>query len=175
MPTAIAHIEPVYLSNNSPVAFRWRRMLVLYVTIPALLVGSSYAFAQIALVPKIVMGDTPTENSYAATTLLLTQLKVTRGAYALGTVVQPYLRVPGTLIGIDNDNIQVFEYVSPQAAASQARSMFTKEAALTRREFFHAYVKGSLVVLYLGNKSEVVNDLNGLLGAQWRSAAGSQR
>jgi hypothetical protein len=141
-----------------------RRMFVLFVAVPCVAVAIAYAFAQLVLVPQIVLGTTADMDPQVETVHFLALLKQDHSAYALGSVTQPYLRVPGILIGIDNDNIQVYEYVSEAAARSQAKVMFEKEKTLSRREFFHAYVKGPLLILYLGVDAGVLGDLQQLLG-----------
>ena len=72
---------------------------------------------------------------------------------------RPPFSVPGILMTLRGDNVQVFEYTNQAAAAGEIASF------VNSRNQARLYVDGSLVVLYTGNRDEIISVLTGALGA----------
>jgi hypothetical protein len=69
---------------------------------------------------------------------------------------------------LHKDNIQVFEYGTSGAASREVesflRSYGKQSVQMPWIPMVHAYVEGPLVVLYTGNREEVISTLNQVLG-----------
>ena len=72
---------------------------------------------------------------------------------------RPPFSVPGILMTLRGDNIQIFEYPNQATSAGEAASF------VNSRSQAHLYVEGSLLVLYTGNRDEIISVLTGALGA----------
>jgi hypothetical protein len=71
--------------------------------------------------------------------------------------------VYGTLVTLNGDNIQVFEYPEHDTAMTEA-SLLTQEYISSSRSIawknnMHVYVNDKLVVFYMGNKDFIMNPL----------------
>lgn len=81
-------------------------------------------------------------------------------ALTLGTVRKPYLEGTGTIVAFSNDNIQIFEFSNPSIASAAAAQIFGKAPRLKKEpNFFHAYMKDALVILYFGHNQEVMQTM----------------
>lgn len=144
-----------------------RRAFVLFFVIPTVLVSGAYAFAQVFLVPSIAEGESVALISKTETNVFYAKLGLMRNARMLGEINDSRMSVPGTIIGFNRDNIQVYEYPSAQAAKMGAQALKHRAPWLLRTQYFHAYVKGNLVVLYFGSHTDILHDLAEFLGPEY--------
>jgi hypothetical protein len=88
---------------------------------------------------------------------------------ATGNITKDDFSVPGTLVAMAGDNIQIFEYPSALAAARESEVFIKESAAVasTMRSWERQasiYNKGSLVVYYLGANQEIMKALVATMG-----------
>lgn len=90
---------------------------------------------------------------------------------AAGSISQPFLGVPGRIIVVSGENVQVFEY--PDAAAAQADghrvspdggSVGTTLITWVAPPQF--YLRGRVLALYVGSSAPVVTALTAVMGPQ---------
>lgn len=82
---------------------------------------------------------------------------------------QPFLSVPGKVISVNGVEIQVFEYEDEAAMRSEAATIAADGSSvgttmITWVDPPHFFAKGSLIVLYVGTGSELVQLLVDILG-----------
>lgn len=82
---------------------------------------------------------------------------------------QPFLSVPGKVISVNGVEIQVFEYEDEAAMRAEAATIAADGSSvgttmITWAEPPHFFAKGSLIVLYVGAGSELVQLLVDILG-----------
>ena len=95
-----------------------------------------------------------------------------------GEVDQPFFSVPGQVITINGESIQVFEYVdSAQADAEAALVALDGSSIGTTMATWigppHFYQAEGLIVLYVGDNSSVIELLDTVLGPQFAGAESS--
>lgn len=88
------------------------------------------------------------------------------------TISQPFFSVPGNVIDVKGEEVQVFEYLTMAAAEKEAAlvsptggSIGTSMVSWMRTP--HFYKKGRLIVLYVGVDKSVIALLNNALGTQF--------
>ncbi|PKB73637.1 MAG: hypothetical protein BZY75_00710 [SAR202 cluster bacterium Io17-Chloro-G7] len=93
-------------------------------------------------------------------------------------ITQPFLSVPGATIILGQETVQVFNYPSPAAAQAEADLVdptgFT--VGTTSISWIappHFYLKDTLLVLYIGGDSPVIDVLETVLGPQFAGATAS--
>jgi hypothetical protein len=80
--------------------------------------------------------------------------------------------VAGQIIGVNGEDVQVFEYADSAAADADA-ALITPDAGsigmnmMTWMATPHAYRAGKLIVLYVGDNPAITTLLESLLGAQF--------
>lgn len=89
-----------------------------------------------------------------------------------GRLSQPFFSVPGRLVVVAGDPIQVFEYENTEAAESESRRVSPNGASvgttmITWAGAPHFYKNGRLVVIYVGSNEEVLEALEKVLGPQF--------
>lgn len=87
-------------------------------------------------------------------------------------VEQPFLSVKGQIIKIDDQDVQVFEYRTAQAAQLDANKISpTGSSAVTSIPMWiappHFFRAGRLIVLYVGADRSVLQELVDVLGPQF--------
>jgi hypothetical protein len=85
-------------------------------------------------------------------------------------IERPPLSADGILMTLEGDNIQVFEYSSSIFASKEANDFLESygQASKNRMSWTptaHLYLESSLIVLYTGNRDEVVSSLDRALGS----------
>ena len=100
-------------------------------------------------------------------------------------VSQPFLDVPGHIVKVNNEQIQVYEYASVSDAYAEAShispdgSTFTNNSAnagSTSNTVVdwamppHFYKKGRVLVIYVGTNNQMLQLLTKVLGAQFAGA-----
>lgn len=89
-----------------------------------------------------------------------------------GTVEQPFFGVPGRVLRVNGDDVQVFEYPSAQAAESDAAKVNPGGGSIGTTMVTwiappHFFRKGRLLVIYLGDQRQVHDVLQGVFGPQF--------
>ncbi|MCA9473651.1 MAG: hypothetical protein MRJ96_08705 [Nitrospirales bacterium] len=88
-----------------------------------------------------------------------------------GSISQPFFAVPGQILRVNGQDIQVFEYASSSAAQTQAHSISPDGKAIDDTIVgwvgpTHFYQNGKILVLYIGSDQTVLKTLGTLLGPQ---------
>ena len=87
-------------------------------------------------------------------------------------IAQPFFSVKGKTISANGESLQVFEYPSESEAEAQAKLVDPRGDSVGTTmvnwvDAPHFYRGGKLIVLYVGNNSEVMKALEDLLGPQF--------
>jgi len=87
-------------------------------------------------------------------------------------VDQPFLSVPGRIIKVHGEHVQVFQYSSATETDAQAALVSPDGRTVgTAKPFWigppHFFKKGKLLVLYLGDNGKVLKALETVLGPQF--------
>ena len=89
-----------------------------------------------------------------------------------GEVEQPFFSVPGKVIALYGDHVQIFEY--PGSAAADAQAALVSPDGMTvgtaKPHWLgtpHFYKRDRLLVLYLGDNAKVLRALRARLGRQF--------
>ena len=73
---------------------------------------------------------------------------------------RPRITVPGQLVALGGDNIQVFEYPDHDSAMNEATALAQAYTESSRspawKHNIHVFVKDSLLIFYMGNQSSIV-------------------
>jgi hypothetical protein len=88
-----------------------------------------------------------------------------------GTIMQPFLSVPGLFVSIDGNDVQTFEYANEMALKTAVAGISPDGSTVgdTRIGWVeppHFFKKGKLLVLYVGVSQNVTETLNAALGPQ---------
>ncbi len=91
---------------------------------------------------------------------------------SLESKYQPFFTPQGQIIELNDEDIQVFEYSSEEEANKEAVQVSADGISvgttmLTWIYTPHFYQSGKIIVLYIGNNSEVIDMLTELLGPQF--------
>ena len=91
---------------------------------------------------------------------------------SLESIYQPFFTPQGQIIELNDEDIQVFEYSSEEEANKEAVQVSADGSSvgttmLTWIDTPHFYQSGKIIVLYIGNNSEVIDMLTELLGPQF--------
>ena len=89
-----------------------------------------------------------------------------------GKISQPFLSVPGRIITIDGEDVQVFQYANAKSAEREVKAIDLQGSPVgTSMPTWvappHFYKSSSLIVLYIGQNSSVMRALEGALGPQF--------
>lgn len=95
-------------------------------------------------------------------------LAVKRG----GQVSQPFFFVRGSILTVNGEQVQVFEYANIRIAEKDAKKVSATGSGVgTRMPMWiappHFYKSGRLIVLYLGENPSLIKALEGALGPQF--------
>ena len=87
-------------------------------------------------------------------------------------VSQPFFTPQGQIIKLNGEDVQVFEYVSKAEAFQEVMRVSADGSSvgttmITWIDTPHFYQSGKIIVLYVGNNSEVIEMLTDLLGSQF--------
>ena len=94
------------------------------------------------------------------------------GGDPAGEVAQPFFAIPGKLIKVHGEDVQVFQYTNAAAAAAAAAPISRDGTAVGTRKIHwigapHFYKKDRLLVLYIGENETVLKTLKTVLGRQF--------
>ena len=114
-----------------------------------------------------------TETGVMTLDRLITELK------ALGLSVQrsdeieqPFFSVPGHVLKVGTEEVQVYEYAKPESAEAEARLVSPDGSGVgtSRLQWLappHFFRGGRVIVLYVGSHAKTLNSLTAVLGAQF--------
>jgi hypothetical protein len=90
----------------------------------------------------------------------------------VGEVDQPFLSVTGTMIKIQGEDVQVFQYSSAAEMEAQAALISRDGTAVGTRKIHwigapHFFKQGRVLVLYVGQDTQVEKALEAVLGRQF--------
>lgn len=88
-----------------------------------------------------------------------------------GSVTQPFFSVPGRVITVNGEQVQIYEYAGEEAANADAARISPDGGTVgnTMVDWIappHFYKKGQLIVLYVGTNTSVMKILEMTLGSQ---------
>lgn len=94
------------------------------------------------------------------------------GATAAGEVDQPFFSIPGRMIKVHGEDVQVFQYANTAAADAEAAPISRDGSGVGTRKIHwigspHFFKKGKLLVLYVGDNDKVLGSLGAVLGQQF--------
>jgi len=94
------------------------------------------------------------------------------GATAAGRVDQPFFSIPGRMIKVHGEDVQVFQYANPAAADAEAAPISRDGRGVGTSKIHwigspHFFKKGKLLVLYVGDSGKVLGSLEAVLGQQF--------
>jgi hypothetical protein len=104
---------------------------------------------------------------------LISQLRAAGESVELvGEVDQPFLSVTGTMIKLQGEDVQIFQYSSANEMEAQAALISPDGTAVGTRKIHwigspHFFKQGRILVLYVGNNKKVENALEAVLGRQF--------
>jgi hypothetical protein len=86
-------------------------------------------------------------------------------------ITQDFFSVPGQVIRVNGEDVQVFEYADEAAAGQEAATISPDGGSVgttmvTWVATPHFYQSGRLIVLYLGDNAEILGALEAALGTQ---------
>jgi hypothetical protein len=89
-----------------------------------------------------------------------------------GEVVQPFFAVPGKVIKVFGEDVQVFQYAHETEAEAQAAQVSPDGSTVGTTTIHwmgppHFYKRGTLLVVYVGDKHQVLKALDDVLGQQF--------
>ena len=93
-----------------------------------------------------------------------------------GSIAQPFLSVPGRLIAIDSEQVQVYEYADTGTAADQAAKISADGTEINGGTYVdwikpvHWYESGRLLVIYAGSDTRTLDLLSKSVGQQFAGA-----
>ncbi len=96
-----------------------------------------------------------------------------------GEISQPFFSVKGKIVHADGADIQVFEYLSPQAMDTESKRVspdgytFTLPDMVTSVDWIappHLYKAGRIIVIYVGNDGAITGALEKILTMQFAGA-----
>ena len=90
-------------------------------------------------------------------------------------ISQPFFSVPGRIVKVNGEALQVFEYATPSAADADASRVSTDGTTIgTSKPSWmappHFFKSEKFLVLYVGGNQTVLNVLRGALGSQFAGA-----
>ena len=89
-----------------------------------------------------------------------------------GAVSQPFFAPQGQVLNVDGEDVQVFEFASPEATDTVAQSISADGSSIGTSMVGwvappHLYRAGRLIVIYVGSASGVIGALQEVMGAQF--------
>ena len=104
---------------------------------------------------------------------LITKLRAAgTNVEVVGEVDQPFLSVTGTMIKLQGEDVQVFQYPSAAEMEAQAALISRDGTAVGTRKIHwigspHFFKQGRVLVLYVGSDKKVEEALEAVLGRQF--------
>lgn len=93
-----------------------------------------------------------------------------------GSISQPFFPIPGQILKVNDQDIQVFEFEDPSAARSQVQDISPDGMSIGKSVVQwidppHFFLAGKILVLYLGTNPELLKQLEKVLGKQIAGAS----
>jgi hypothetical protein len=87
-------------------------------------------------------------------------------------VQQPFFTVPGQILRVNGQDVQVFVYGTPQAMETDAAQVSADGSSIGGSmpgwiDAPHFYKAGPMLVLYVGQDQKIMDILSGFFGAQF--------
>ena len=104
---------------------------------------------------------------------LISQLRAAGESVELvGEVDQPFLSVVGTMIKLQGEDVQVFQYSSSAEMEAQSALISPEGTAVGTRKIHwigspHFFKQGRVLVLYVGDDQKIEKALEAILGRQF--------
>ena len=121
--------------------------------------------------PQPAGGDTQASGDAVATLLAGLQSAGLAAAEG-GDVSQSFFSVPGKVLLLGSDELQVYVYASPEAAAADVQSVSADgktvgAALLDWISTPHFFSSGNVVLIYVGENSTILQTLQSMFGTQF--------
>jgi hypothetical protein len=121
--------------------------------------------------PQPAGGEAQATGS-AVDTLLSTLQGAGLAAAAGGDVSQSFFSVPGKVLLLNGDELQVYEYAAAEAAEADAGSVSAdgSKVGTAMVEWIstpHYFRSGNLILIYVGENSTILQTLQSMYGAQF--------
>ncbi len=89
-----------------------------------------------------------------------------------GEITQPFFTVKGQVIKVNGYDVQVFEYATVEAADAEATQVSPDGTSIGTSIVLwvatpHFYKRGQVIVLYVGDDTDVIKPLKAVLGEQF--------
>ena len=113
----------------------------------------------------------------AAGTALFDDLTDAGGDVTTGIgLTQPFFSVPGIVISVSGEDLQVFEYADAAAAARDVEGISADASTINGEAMAwiappHFYQHGSLIILYIGDNGATLTLLQQIVGEQFAGHA----
>lgn len=90
----------------------------------------------------------------------------------IGGLTQPFFSVPGIVITISGEDLQVYEYADTTAAAKDTEGISADAGTINGESMAwiappHFYQHGSLIILYIGDDEATLELLESIVGEQF--------
>lgn len=121
---------------------------------------------------RMVLDEQPEKEVYNYASML-EELKSTGASVETGEKVsQPFFTPQGQVIKLNDEDVQVFEYLSEEEANKEAVQVSADGTSvgttmITWIDTPHFYQSGKIIALYVGNAPDVIELLSELLGPQF--------
>ncbi len=121
---------------------------------------------------RLALGKLP-EQMVSDYTRLVEDLKSTSTSAEPGeSISQPFFTPQGQVIKLNDEDVQVFEYVSEEEVLKEAMRVSANGSSvgttmITWIDTPHFYQSGKIIVLYVGNTPQVIEILTEVLGPQF--------
>ena len=136
-----------------------------------LLAGVSLTCAQDFSQPKQAQGGSRRPVTDAPS--LIRELRAAgMNVETVGEVDQPFLSVRGTMIKLQGEDVQIFQYSSAKEMEAQAALISSDGTAVGTRKIHwigspHFFKQGRVLVLYVGDDKKTEKALEAILGRQF--------
>lgn len=125
-------------------------------------------FGLLMFSPNIAIGASMVTISTSTKNFLNTLENAGLNPIPISLSTRPPLSVTGTLITLENNNIETFEYATNQKALKDASSLAAAYSPINTRNPWsasvHIYQKDNLIVFYLGTNSVILAGLYATMG-----------
>ena len=121
--------------------------------------------------PQPASGGVPPAGS-AVDSLLATLQGAGLNVSTGGDASQSFFSVPGKVLLLNGDELQVYEYPSPEAAEADAGSVSADGSTVgaTMVDWIstpHFFRSGNMIIIYVGANQDILQALKSLLGSQF--------
>ena len=122
-----------------------------------------------ACAPKVKQSNDEALMDYA--TLIDTLRATGVNVVPSGEIAQPFFSVKGRVISVNGKDVQVFEYANADEASAIGEHISPDGSWIGKHHVNwvaapHFYQEGKLIILFLGPRSAVPNELQAIVGPQ---------